>query len=395
MKKMMSLAAMCAVLAYASPASAELKLGGDASVRMRNESYSGTSTNVIRNNNDLMWQYRIRLNAAADLGSGYYFKAMITDETNRAGGWQTVSGNNTEFYALQVSNFYFGRKLEHCGWAVGRLPLNSFNNPIFDLALFPFQPLENPVANYLMDRVYGFNYSHDVFSGNLRGTIVVLDNGSKNNTGGTFAGLPADNGDGKLNDGYAIHLAYTDKIGDVTVEPQFIRAITHGTVTGYGSPVTSSLYAPPTYSYVSPWALGANVTIPAGKLKIGLSGFYTKGKNSTPYTDAALVAYGTSAVDYSGYEFRVKGEYGNFMCFYDYNHTTDKTPTNLNAGNSNGKYINNFVWAQYKVPVYSSAAGSITVQPTLRYLTNKAEGTTVTNVNQQRLRTELWATVTF
>ena len=37
MTKMLSLAAMFAVLSYASPASAELKLGGDASVRIRSE----------------------------------------------------------------------------------------------------------------------------------------------------------------------------------------------------------------------------------------------------------------------------------------------------------------------------------------------------------------------
>jgi hypothetical protein len=385
MKKMLSLAAMCAVLAYASPASAELKLGGDASVRMRNESYSGTTSNVIRDNNDLMWQYRVRLNAAADLGSGYYFKAMITNENN-GGGWVTVDGTvpgQMTAYNLQVSNFYFGHTQQECRWAVGRLPLNSVNNPIFDIVLFPFQPLENPVANVAMDRIFGLNYGTKFLSGDLRGTLVILDNSSKNNTG--------IEGNGKLNDGYAIHLAYTDKIGDVTVEPQFIRAITHGGVTGYGSPATGSLYAPPTYTFVSPYALGANVTIPAGKLKVGLSGFYTHGKNST------VSNVGTKAgdVDYSGYEFRVKGEYGNFMCYYDYNRTTDKTPGNLVAGTADSKYINNFVWAQYKVPVYSSAAGSVTIQPTLRYLTNKAEGPAITNVNQQRLRSELWATVTF
>jgi hypothetical protein len=377
MKKMLSLAAMFAVLAYASPASAELKLGGDAGVRLRNESYSGTSA-VNRDANDLMWQYRVRLNAAADLGSGYYFKAMITNE-NGAGGWTTVN-NNSEAFPLQVSNFYFGHTQQNCRWAVGRLPLNAFNNPIFDLALFPFQPLENPVANVLMDRVFGLNYGTKFLSGDLRATLVILDNGVKNNTGAA--------GDGKLNDGYAIHLAYTDKIGDVTVEPQFIRAITHGAVGGYTP--AYSIY--PAYDHVTPWVAGANVTVPAGKLKIGLSGFYTKGKNSTQSNGA----YATSVVDYSGYQFRVKGEYGNFMCFYDYNRTTDKTPGNRVAGQKDGKYINNFVWAQYKIPVYSSAAGSVTVQPTLRYLTTKADATLgQTNVNQQRLRSELWATVTF
>ena len=376
MKKMLSLAAMFAALSYAAPASAALNFGGDAGIRMRNESWSGTSA-VTRDNNDLMWQYRVRLNAAADLGDGYYFKAMVTNE-NVGGGWVTVArpagSNGLGDYALQVSNFYFGRQTADNGFAMGRIPLNAFNNPIFDLTLAPFMPLENPVANAGMDRIFGLNYNTKFMSGNLRGTLVVLDDASKNNTGAE--------GDGKLNDGYALHVAYTDKIGDVTVEPQFIRAITNGNLFDANNNFI--------YTHVTPWTAGANITVPAGDMKLGFSGYYTHAKNST------VSNVGTKAgdVSYSGYEFRVKAEYGNLLCFWDYNRTTDKTPGNLVAGTADGKYINNFVWASYKIPVYKAAAGSFTLQPTLRYLTNKTEGSAA-NVNQQRLRSELWATVTF
>ncbi|NTU67496.1 MAG: porin [Chlorobiaceae bacterium] len=369
MKKMLSLAAMFAALSYAAPASAALNLSGDAGVRLRNESLSGTTvTPAQRDTNDLLWQYRVRLNAAADLGDGYYFKAMATQE-NAGGGWVTVSANAQADYNLQVSNFYFGRQTADNGYAMGRLPLNAFNNPIFDLTLVPFMPLENPVANASMDRVYGLNYNTKFLSGNLRGTLVVLDNASANNTGAE--------GDGKLNDGYAIHLAYTDKIGDVTIEPQFIRAITSGDLAG-------------AYTNVTPWTTGANITVPAGDVKLGFSGFYTHAKNST----VSNVGTRVGDVNYSGYEFRVKAEYGNLLCFWDYNRTTDKTPGNVASGALDNKYTNNFVWASYKIPVHKSATGSFTIQPTLRYLTNKVEGT-ATNVNKQRLRTELWATVTF
>ena len=66
---------MFAALSYASPAFADLNFGGDASVRVRD--WGGTSSPVTDN---VVWQYRIRLNAAADLGDGYFFKAMLTDE---------------------------------------------------------------------------------------------------------------------------------------------------------------------------------------------------------------------------------------------------------------------------------------------------------------------------
>ncbi len=74
---MLSLAAMFAVLSYASPASAELKIGGDAAVRLRSEFNDTEINNVHQDNEDnLLFHYRIRLKAAADLGSGYFFKAM-------------------------------------------------------------------------------------------------------------------------------------------------------------------------------------------------------------------------------------------------------------------------------------------------------------------------------
>ena len=100
---MFSLAAMLAVLSYASPASAELKIGGDAAVRLRGQfNNSETAAGVkTTSDDDLKYQYRIRLKASADLGDGYFFKALVQNE-DVAGSWATVSATNTEKYALQV-----------------------------------------------------------------------------------------------------------------------------------------------------------------------------------------------------------------------------------------------------------------------------------------------------
>ncbi|NTU91702.1 MAG: hypothetical protein HGA60_07275, partial [Chlorobiaceae bacterium] len=65
------------------------------------------------------------------------------------------------------------------------------------------------------------------------------------------------------------------------------------------------------------------------------------------------------------------------------------------AVNGKLKTTNHFVWAQYKIPVYESAAGTLTIQPTVRYLATKAKDDVSTSTDLQRLRTELWATVTF
>ena len=394
MKKMLSLAAMLAVISYATPASAELKIGGDAATRLRGQfNNSETAAGVkTTNSDDLKFQYRVRLKAAADLGDGYFFKTLIGNEEITNGGtpgWSTVGGNNSEKFQLEVSNFYFGRMMEESHYMIGRLPLNSFNNPIFDLALYPvptsfssagIYAVDVPVFQWNYDRIYGMNYGTKVGNGDLNATFVVLDNNSAvENTSAT--------GDGLFNDGYALHLSYKTTIGDVTVEPQALLLLTDGQGVNY--------------SKISPNTFGANATIPAGKSKIGISGFYTVCKDSkgalstvvlttTPGLSPTITPGAAANVDYTGYLLRLKGESGPVMAWVDYNRTVDKTPAN------DVTYNNIFVWAQYKVNVHESAMGTVSLTPTVRYRASGKDiaGTPGTAENSQ-LRTELWASVTF
>ena len=385
MKKMLSLAAMFAVLSYASPASAELKISGDAATRVRGQFRNSDIRGVkTTDQDDIKYQYRVRLKTSADLGDGYFFKALIANEETVSStgapltpGWSTVGATNTEKFQLEVSNFYFGRTLENCHYQIGRLPLNSFNNPIFDLTLYPVPTaftnsgvyaVDVPVFQWNFDRVYGMNYGTKVGNGELNGTLVVLDNNS-------FTENTALTGDGLFNDGYLLHLTYKTTIGNVTVEPQALITLTDA----QGA----------TYQKISPNTFGANATIPAGKSKIGLSGFYTVCQDSKG-------AYGSTAanVDYNGYLLRAKGESGPVTAWIDYNHTTDKSSgTGLTEQK---KYNNLFVWAQYKVNVHESALGTVSLTPTVRYRASGKDtaGTVGTDRNNE-LRTELWASVTF
>ena len=370
---MLSLAAMLAVLSYASPASAELKFGGDASVRLRG-SFTDSEYNDTQydNEDDLLFQYRIRLKASADLGSGYFFKAMIQSEEDVAGdpvagGWAGINGANKGAYNLGISNFYFGRMMQDSHYMIGRLPLNSFNNPIFDLALYavPGGPLnltavDIPVATWNFDRVFGLNYGTKIGPGELNATLVVLD-------GATIKDDSSSEGDGLFNDSYALHLTYKTNIGKVTVEPQAIIALTD--LDGLA------------YHRVSPNTFGANVTIPAGDAKIGLSGFYTVCDDTNPNS--------LENVDYNGYLLRLKGEVGPFMAWIDYNQTEDNS--DLRTRDS---YDNLFVWAQYNYKVYESAMGTFSLTPTVRYRASGSDdGSDSWGTSQ--LRTELYATVTF
>jgi hypothetical protein len=378
MKKMLSLAAMFAVLSYASPASAELKIGGDAAVRTRAQFNNTESATGVKGKEDnLLLQYKVRLKAAADLGDGYFFKAMVQSEEKVdgypvAGGWSEVGTNNAGAYNLEVSNFYFGRTLKECHYSIGRLPLNSFNNPIFDLALFAVPvavptsltvnstvyAVDVPTTTWVFDRLFGFNYGGKIGDGELNGTLVAMDNLSGDNNAGEGSGL--------FNDGYVLHLSYKNTIGNVTVEPQALISLTN-------------VQLP--YAASTPNTFGLNATIPSGKSKIGASAFYTVNKDTTP---------AGADVDYTGYLLRLKGESGPVMAWVDYNQTNDK------SGAADVDYNNVFVWAQYSFKMHESATGTFSLTPTVRYRASESKDNVVaTTVKDDQLRAELYATVTF
>ncbi|MWV54652.1 hypothetical protein [Chlorobium phaeovibrioides] len=376
MKKMLSLAALLAVVAYATPASAELKFGGDAGIRMRTQF---GDINRDTKEDDVTYQYRIRLKAAADLGSGYFFKTMLmNEEGNIAGGWQSVGYGNHEAITVDISNFYFGRMMQDSHYMMGRIPLNSFNNPILDLSLYPMQALDTPVFNINFDRGYGANYGTKIGDGDLNATILVLDNEA-----GRASTLHTDT-DGLFNDGYGVHLSYKTTIGDVTIEPQIVTVLTEtdiwdqtkvatafttNALQGYAPAGTDVTFA----SKVTPWTLGATASMPVGdELKLTGSAFYT-------FCD-------DGDADYHATLLRLKGEYGPFMAWVDYNAGEDKV--------ADVETSNTFVWAQYKYNVYESAAGSFTLQPTLRWLTTAEDGNDAEK-DTSTLRAELWATVSF
>ncbi|NMW22802.1 MAG: hypothetical protein HKK67_14515 [Chlorobiaceae bacterium] len=388
MKKMLSLAAMLAVLSYASPASAELTFSGDAAVRVRET--SNEAANQAKD--DFYSQYRVRLNASADLGDGYIFKAQLTNEAPNftksgtvalggGGGWQTVGYGNSEVYTLGASQLYFGRFYGDSHYLVGRLPLNSTNNPIFDLTLYPKNPLDIPTTTFQNDRLFGANWGTKIGNGDLNVVVGVFDNISASDTAGT--------GDGLLNDGYAFVASYKTTIGNVTIEPEVLTAITKfDSVSQQTFSPTSASYGTPFHQGIRPVTFGANVGVPAGDLKLGFSGLYNIGKGTTP--SSSIYAYANANVDYTGYLLRVKAEYGPFLAWYDYNKTTD------NSAATSHEYTNQFVWAQYQFKVYQAAKGSLTIQPTLRYLTTSDHvGGAVADLNTSRLRSELWATVSF
>ncbi len=352
MKKILSLLAVFVALSYSSDASAELKLAGEAGIRLRDDFNSINTYGVKTSKDDQYFQYRVRLKPSADLGDGYYFKALIQDESY-AGAWSTVSSNNTEKYSLTVSQFYFGHNSENSQWKIGRLPLGSFDNPILDLTLYAIPgtgpqgtklyAVDTPISTNHFDRLFGFNYGANVAGGEWNAIVVNFDNNATSQL---------------LNDGYGFYTNFKASVGDITLIPQAYFTLTH---LGDGR---------------NPYSLGTQVIIPAGKSKVSLSGFYTADHNTY---------YGNS-YNYNGYIFRAKAESGPFLAWIDYNRTND---------DQNKKDFNNtFVWVQYNVKVHESAAGTFSLTPTVRYRASRENNTTGA-IDNNLFRTELYATVTF
>jgi len=364
MKKMFSLAAMFAVLSYASPASADVTLNGEVGLRLREDFGNTTSaTGVKASTQDQYLQYRVRLKPSADLGDGFFVKALFQDE-GVAGGWRGLgttpaTANNTEQYSITASQFYFCHGDESSHWVVGRIPLGSLDNPILDLTLYAIPgagpqgsklyAVDTPIYTNHFDRLLGFNYGTKIGDGELNAVVVNFDNVSSS---------AADKG--LFNDGYGFTANYKANIGDVIIVPQGFITLTH------------------LADGRAPYSFGTQAFIPAGKSKISLSGFYTGDNNTIPNT--------STKIDYNGYIFRVKGESGPVLAWVDYNSTTD------NAHKTD--YKNTFVWAQYVVKVQESNKGTFTLQPTIRYRASSQKDATGTADNNL-FRGELYATVSF
>ncbi|NEX13738.1 MAG: hypothetical protein C1941_03430 [Prosthecochloris sp.] len=368
MKKLLSLVFGLALLvAFSTPATAAIKFSGDAQVRPRVEMTKSGESGEWKE--ELYWLYRLRLRLAADLGSGYFAKALLASES--AGWFATISDGrgtvdlNGKTYNLfpdnlsdhfGVNQVYFGRMMQDSHYILGIMPVNSFNNPVFDLAVYPTSAVGIPYLLINNDRIFGLNYGRKVGPGELSATLCVLGDAQWDSTDDSF-----------LRDEYAVHLMYKTNIGDVIIDPQLLAAVTRTQNVDIG--------APEEYGH-APFTFGTNVIIPAGDTKFTLSGFYTN--------DGIGLVDDENGVDYSAYIVRAKAEHGPVRAWVSYNAADVKSPMS-------DDYENFYVWAQYTLKVYESSMGKFTLTPTVRYRDRDMNGSD----KDTRWRTEVWANISF
>ncbi len=369
MKKLLSLVfGLAMFVAFSTPATAAIQFSGDAQVRPRVEmSKSGEAGEWSEN---LYWLYRLRLRLAADLGSGYFAKALLASES--AGWFATISQDretvtlNGKTYNLfpnslsdhfGVNQVYFGRMMQDSHYTLGIMPVNSFNNPVFDLAVYPTSAVGIPYLLINNDRIFGLNYGKKIGPGELNATLCILGDAIYDNNDESF-----------FRDEYAVHLMYKTNIGDITIDPQLLAAVTRTQ--------TSNLLPDDPEVGIAPFTFGTNVIIPAGDTKITLSGFYSN--------DGIGLVDDDNGAEYSAYILRAKAEHGPVRAWVSYNAADVDSPTS-------DEYNNFYVWAQYTVKVYESSMGKFTLTPTVRYRDRNKNDSDL----DTRLRTELWANISF
>ncbi|NTU67531.1 MAG: hypothetical protein HGB02_01475 [Chlorobiaceae bacterium] len=424
MKKLIPFAALLAMAIQPAPAvAAQFGFGGDVSTRLRVQTYDIDHQFA----DEVMWQYRVTLNGSVRFGDGFYARVQLANtEPNKldsdkgifgapgtvavggGGGWQAVGYGNASFSSLGFNNAYLGRNYGDSHYAVGRLPLNSFDNPIYDLTFFPRNPIELPVATFLNDSMFGANYGTKVGAGELNLTLGVVDN---------IVGKEARHiKDGLLKDGYLLMASYRAEVAGVSVEPIVLAAITRmdsftqetfkaaGPTSGTGENLNNK-YRMPFHQGVRPVTFGANLSGPVGGVKIGAGAWYSIVKGTTPdravYNNSDVVVGGNpygldnrnAIVDYTAYFTRIKAEYGPVLVWWDHSVTTDRSKRADQPVAIKQTYTNNLAWAQYQYHAYEDKDVKLTLQPTLRFMVTKDE--VDPTYNHSRLRYELWAVAAF
>ena len=120
---------------------AEITMSGDAHVRPRLDmvdlgSYGNRTDNIY-------YFYRARLNVAADIGDGYFFKTKLGH--NGAANFAkfgtgtkpvaSVSLASAGRSTLSFMEVYFGHQSKTYGWAAGIIPVP--HNPLLDMHFYP------------------------------------------------------------------------------------------------------------------------------------------------------------------------------------------------------------------------------------------------------------------
>jgi hypothetical protein len=325
-------------LSILTGAYADITMTGDARVRPRLDIVDlGTYGNRTDN---IYYFYRARLNVAADIGDGYFFKTKIgyNGAANFAkfgtGTLPTgISLSSAGRSPLSFMEVYFGHQSKTYGWAAGIIPVP--HNPLLDMHFYPGKMANIPWLLYNNAAASGFDFNTMLAGGKFDIKVLVDNNdGVKvSSEGDVIDSLTT-------TDQYSLDVTYSLALGGIKLTPQFLM-----TIADERDP------APMTY--------GAALSLPkiAG---FGASAYFGMTSQKADDTDA-----------YTGWIARAKlmGKLGPgaLTAWYDMaTYTPDADglePTKTS-----------FVWISYTYTLHKSDKGAVTLAPTYRLYTQMTAG---------------------
>ena len=334
---------------------ADIKMTGDARVRPRLDivdqgSYDNRTDNIY-------YFYRARLNVAADIGEGYFFKTKLgyNGAANFAKfgtgtlptGISLASAGRSPLSFMEV---YFGHQSKSYGWAAGIIPVP--HNPLLDMHFYPGKMANIPWLLFNNAAAPGFDFNYRLAGGKFDLKVLVDNNdGVKESSEGDIIDSLT------TTDQYSLDASYSLALSGIKLTPQFLM-----TIADEGDP------APVTY--------GAALALPkvAG---FGVSAYFGMTNQNADDTNA-----------YSGWITRAKlvgmlGP-GALTAWYD---IATYTPDDASLEPTN----TSFMWISYTYTLHKSDKGSVTLAPTYRLYTQETEG----SLDYARTNIELTTQITF
>jgi len=202
---------------------ADITMTGDARVRPRLDIIDqGSSVNRTDN---IYHFYRARLNIAADIGDGYFFKtklgyngaanfAKFGTGTLPTGISLSSAGRST----LSFMEVYFGHQEKSYGWAAGIIPVP--HNPLLDMHFYPGKMANIPWLLYNNAAASGFDFNYKLAGGKFDIKVLVDNNdGAKvSSEGDVIDSLTT-------TDQYSLDATYSIALAGIKVTPQFLITI--------------------------------------------------------------------------------------------------------------------------------------------------------------------------
>ncbi|MBT3632711.1 MAG: hypothetical protein HN525_15435, partial [Candidatus Marinimicrobia bacterium] len=202
---------------------ADITMTGDARVRPRLDivdlgSYGNRTDNIY-------YFYRARLNIAADIGDGYFFKTKLgyNGAANFAkfgtGTLPTgISLSSAGRSSLSFMEVYFGHQSKTYGWAAGIIPVP--HNPLLDMHFYPGKMANIPWLLYNNAAASGFDFNYMLAGGKFDIKVLVDNNdGVKvSSEGDVIDSLTT-------TDQYSFDASYSIALAGIKVTPQLLMTI--------------------------------------------------------------------------------------------------------------------------------------------------------------------------